>query len=77
MTLDDDTLTQLDRYARKAGKQRATVARTLLCAALAQLEERERLRKLAGDYAKGRADATKLLAELEGAQLDLLGDEDA
>lgn len=48
------------------------MARELLCEALARRDALAHQRKLARDYAAGRADARELLAELEAGQLDLL-----
>jgi hypothetical protein len=42
---------------------------------LKRRELADRERKLAADYAAGRADAKELLRGLEAAQLELLGDE--
>ena len=61
------------RYARQAGARRATAARELLKESLERREALARRRKLAADYAAGRDDAAEVLAELEAAQLDLLG----
>lgn len=74
LTLDDDTSGALQRHARAQGKPRAAVARDLIREALARRAALEHQRKLARDYAAGRDDARELLAELEGAQLDLLAD---
>jgi hypothetical protein len=70
LTLDDDTFDRLTRHARRAGGRRATLARRILREGLDAREVRERKRKLAADYAAGRADARALLAELEAAQLE-------
>jgi hypothetical protein len=75
LTLDPDTSSRLDRHARRAGTRRASLARELLREALARREALERRRQLAADYTAGRADARKVLADFEAAQLDLL-DED-
>jgi hypothetical protein len=54
----------------------ATFARELLREAIARREAEAQRRKLARDYAAGRADATELLKDLEAPQLDgLLDDE--
>lgn len=76
LTLDAGTSGALARHARSEGKPRATIARELICEALARREALARQRKLAGDYAAGRGDAQELLADLEAAQLDLLDDGD-
>lgn len=72
MTLDDATSNALKKHARRVGKPRAAVARELLREALSRRDAVERQRKLARDYADGRADTRAVLAELESAQLDLL-----
>jgi hypothetical protein len=77
LTLDEGTSGALARHARREGKPRATVARELIREAIAHREALEHHRKLARDYAAGRSDARQLLGELETAQLELLGREDA
>ena len=72
MTLDAATSNALKKHARRTGKPRATVARELLREALTRRDALERQRKLAHDYADGRADTRAVLAELESTQLDLL-----
>lgn len=72
LTLDHDTASALERYSRRGGKPRATLARELIREAIEQREARERLRQLARDYAAGRDDSAELLADLEVLQLDLL-----
>ncbi|HVV84735.1 MAG TPA: hypothetical protein VHE35_16835 [Kofleriaceae bacterium] len=74
LTLDSVTSAGLTRHARELGKPRASVARELIQEALHRRETLARQRKLARDYAAGRDDASELLAEMEAAQLDLLGD---
>ena len=64
LTLDDDTLTALHRHAKQEGTRTAAFAKGLLRKALDDQEALERARKLARDYAAGRDDAAKLLAEL-------------
>ncbi len=76
LTLDADTARALNQHARRDGRPRATVARALIREALTRREQVERTRRLANDYAEGRSDAAALLADLEGAQLALLGDDD-
>jgi hypothetical protein len=68
MTLDADTEKTLIRYASKLKIPVAAVARTVLLEGLANRERLERQRKLARDYAAGRADTTELL-ELSDVQL--------
>ena len=75
LTLDSDTSKRLNRYAGQHGTARATVARQLLREALDARESRERRRKLAEDYARGRVDAANLLANLEAPQLELTVDD--
>ena len=74
LTLDDGTSSALTRHARRVGKPRAAVARELIQEAIRRRDDLESRRRLARDYASGRADAKELLAELEAAQLDLLED---
>jgi hypothetical protein len=76
LTLDADTLSALDRHAKASGKPRAAVARELLLEALARQETLAWRKKLAEDYAHGRADASAALAALAGTQLDLLDDDE-
>ena len=75
LTLDEDTLSRLDRDARRVGKPRAELARDLLRETLARREAAERTRKLAADYARGRDDDGALLREIEAGQLELMDDE--
>jgi hypothetical protein len=77
LTLDDDTFRRLDRHTRRVGKPRAKVATEILREGLARLEAAERRKRLAADYAAGRADARALLKDLESPQLELLDDEGA
>ncbi len=77
LTLDNDTETQLEGYARKLGKPRARLARELLREGLSRRAAQDRRRQLAEDYAADREDVEELLGELEGLQNDLLGEEDA
>jgi hypothetical protein len=74
LTLDDDTSKALARHAERERRPRATVARELLCEAIREREAAERRRRLARDYAAGRADVAALLSDLEEAQLELLDD---
>ncbi len=74
LTLDQGTQTALARHAREEGKPRATLARELIREALARRDALAHQRKLARDYAAGRDDTAELLAELEGAQLELLAE---
>jgi hypothetical protein len=76
MTLDEPTACALRKHARLDGKPRAAMARELLREALGRREALERAKNLARDYDAGRRDARELLAELEAAQLDLLGSDD-
>jgi len=77
LTLDKDTIRQLDRHTKRSGKPRAALARELLREALARREALERRQRLARDYASGRSDARTLLSDFESAQLELLDDEGA
>jgi hypothetical protein len=71
LTLDDDTLLRLDRHAREAGAQRASLARTLLREALERREALARRRKLAADYAADRDDIREALKDFEPGELEL------
>jgi len=77
LTLDQDTCLELDRYTKLLRRPRAAIARELLREALADRRAAERRRRLAVDYAAGREDARVLLKDLESAQLELMGDEQA
>jgi hypothetical protein len=77
LTLDDDTLAALSREARQAGLGVATHARHLLAEAVARHQLLQRRRVWAEAYRADRADAGRLVADLEPATVDLLGDEDA
>jgi hypothetical protein len=70
LTLDSDTSARLARHAKRAGAPRATYARGILREALEARESLERRKKLAADYAAGRADSRKLLKDFEAAQLE-------
>lgn len=77
MTLDKDTVSRLDRYATRARRPRATLARELLREALARREAHERAQKLAADYLAGVRDVREVIEHSESAQLDLVGDEES
>jgi hypothetical protein len=77
LTLDSDTLLELDRYGKQMGKPRARVATDLLREGLERRRAAERRRKLARDYAADRADVRAALADLEVAQFDVLDDDEA
>lgn len=72
LTLDKDTLARLDARARRAGTERAALARTLLRDALDRQDRIERRKKLAADYTADREDARELLQDFEAGELDLL-----
>ena len=74
LTLPQDTVNRLEERASDLGRTRAAVARELLIGALDRLEQEERREQLARDYAAGRDDAERVLAELEAGQFELLGD---
>jgi hypothetical protein len=57
LTLDADTLSELDRHARRERRPLATLARELLREALSRRAAMERQRKLIVDYSEGAADA--------------------
>lgn len=75
LTLDEATLSSLERHAAREKTATAAFARRLLVEALAQREALTRRRKLAQDYAAGRDDASEILADLERPQLENLLDE--
>lgn len=77
LTLDDDTLSQLNRAARSRRRRVAAYARELLRDALERQRQEQRWRVWEAAYRAGRADARKLLADFEPGQLELMGDEDA
>jgi hypothetical protein len=77
LTLDDDTLAQLDRYRKQLGKPRARVAKELLREGLERRRAAAQRRKLAADYVADRAGARTTLGDLEAGQLDLLDDDEA
>lgn len=77
LTLDDVTFERLREHAKLLGKPYARLGSEMLREGLERREAAERRRSLARHYAAGRADAGALLRELEAAQTELLGDEDA
>jgi hypothetical protein len=77
LTLDDDTLAALSREARRAGVRVATHARRLLAEAVARHQLLQKRRVWAEAYQADRTDPGKLVADLEPATFELLGDEDA
>lgn len=77
LTLDRGTSDALSRHARVEGRPRATLARELIREALRRRDALAAQKKLARDYASGSEETLGLLAELEHAQLELLGDEEA
>jgi hypothetical protein len=77
LTLDEGTSGALSRHARREGKPRAALARELIREAITRRDALEAQRKLARDYAAGRDDAKEILNEMEVAQFELLGSEDA
>lgn len=70
LTLDDDTSQRLARHARRQGVPRAAFARGILREVLKAREALACKKKLAADYVAGRADARRLLKELEARQLE-------
>jgi len=76
LTLDADTFSRLDRYARRQGGRRAGLARRILRDALNSREALERRKKLAADYTAGRRDSRQLLDQLEVPQLEWFREED-
>jgi metal-responsive CopG/Arc/MetJ family transcriptional regulator len=68
LTLDEDTFRRLTRHTKQLGKPRARVVAEILREELARREAAERRKRLAADYAAGRADARALLKDLEAAQ---------
>jgi metal-responsive CopG/Arc/MetJ family transcriptional regulator len=77
MTLDDDTLSRIDRHARQAHVPRASLARALILEALARREREEEEARWAAAYQADRGDMAELLEEMEAAQLEGVGAEDA
>ena len=77
LTLDTDTYKALERHARQVGKPCARVAREILLEGLSQRAAQEQRKRLAEDYTAGRADARAVLKDWEGAQAELLTDDDA
>lgn len=77
LTLDEETFRQLERHASQLHKPRARLVVEIVREGLARRESAARRRRLAADYAAGRADARSVLADFEAAQLDLLDDDDA
>ncbi|MBK6692218.1 MAG: hypothetical protein IPG50_08430 [Myxococcales bacterium] len=71
LTLDDDTKSWLDRHAKP--DRRAALARTLIREAIDRREALARRKKLAADYAAGRADSRGLLEDFEAGSLEVLG----
>ncbi len=77
LTLDPDTYSTLERYAKQAEKPCARLAREILSEGLSQRAAQEQRKRLAEEYAAGRADARAVLKDWEGAQAELLSDDDA
>ncbi|MBA3397265.1 MAG: hypothetical protein H0T89_31855 [Deltaproteobacteria bacterium] len=75
LTLDADTHSWLERHAAREKIAVASFARRLLREAVEQREHLARRRKLAADYAAGRADAREILDDLERPQLEGLLDD--
>jgi hypothetical protein len=77
LTLDEETLAALRGDAQREHRRLATHARELLREAMARRQRERRARTWADAYRADRADATKLVRELEPGALELMGDEDA
>ena len=77
LTLNDDTYRELKRHAERVGKPCARLAREILSEGLMQRAAQEQRERLAQDYAAGRADSLAVLKDWEGAQAELLTDDDA
>lgn len=77
LTLDDSVWSALSEHARLQGLALATAARGLIQEALDRRNQLARHKQLAADYAADRNDTILLLAEIEGPQYELLGDEKA
>lgn len=75
LTLDDDTQALLARHAKRAGARHASLARDLIREGLQRRETAARRRKLAADYASGRADQHAMLADFEALQAGLDAEE--
>ncbi len=76
LTLDSDTLSRLERHAKRTVARRTHLARDLVREGLARREAAERRQKLAADYAAGRADARAALEELSASQVELVDDDE-
>ena len=76
LTLDKESSERLLRHAKRLGCPQATVAGQLVREGLGRLDSRERLQRLAKDYAAGRADAREAMAELQSGQLEAMGEEE-
>ena len=72
LTLDEATFVRLGKHAKQEGARRAALARRLVHEGLDRREALALRRKLAADYAAGRADSKDLLRDFEPGQLDLL-----
>ncbi len=77
LTLDTVTFERLEKHARRLRRPYARLVTEVLKEGLDRREAAERRTKLARDYAAGRADDGSVLRDLEGAQDELLDDEDA
>ncbi len=77
LTLDEGTFAHLTRDAKRCHKRVATHARQLLREVLERHEQEARWRRWEAGYRADRSDARRLLGDVEGAQLELVGDEDA
>ncbi len=75
LTLDDDTHNHLKSHARRLSVPASALARQLLREALDRCARDERARRWADGYQAARQDTRELLADMEGAQTELLGDE--
>jgi hypothetical protein len=72
LTLDDVTFRRLGEHAKKGGGRRTALARQLVREGLDRRDALDRRKRLAADYAAGRADARELLKDFETAQLEML-----
>ena len=77
LTLDEGTLAALRGDAHREHRRVAAHARELLREAMARRQRQRRARTWAEAYSADRADAAKLVRELEPGELELMGDENA
>ena len=74
LTLDEGTVRRISEHADRWGIRRSAAARRLILERISALEQEEYQRRLEADY---RAQHDDMDALEDGAQLELLGDDDA